>query len=432
VRAPTDLAPVLEPIRTSIGMPGIAAAVVRDGQLVAAGAVGIRALGDTTRVRLDDRFLIGSCAKSMLRVLVARLVEAGTVSFDTKLGDALPDTPMLPVYRDVTIGQVLSFRGGIQPYTQIGPRITPWLFQLSGSPVEQREAFTAHVLSEDPAATPGTEEVYSNAGYGIVAHLLEHLAGKPWETLVAEQVFQPLGMTTALVGSPTSADRPEGVRGHFRTDAGYELTPGPRQPLASIAPAGGVSCSVTDFARFAGELALIEAGHGGVLLKPETTALLRSIDPVSGAGEGSVFLGGEGTFTAAFAVWPSHGTAVVVETNGGESDAVCESTIEKVRVAVAPDLPAQRSGAPAGPLGLSFVAKNDDAWEITDVRAGSPAAMAGVAPGDFLVAVNGVPLARLAPPERRAALQAERVALTVKRGSRTVECSLVRPPAPRP
>jgi D-alanyl-D-alanine carboxypeptidase len=433
--APTDLESALEPIRSRTGMPGIAAAAVRDGQIVAQGVVGVRALGDPAPVGPGDPFLIGSCAKSMLRVLVARLADAGTLSFDMTLGEALKDVPMRDAYRAVTIRQVLAHRGGIQPYTQIGPKMTPWLFQLTGTPFEQREAFTRHLLDEDLAATPGTEEVYSNAGFGIVAHIAERLAGKPWEELVREQVFAPLGMTTATIGLPTSAERPEGVRGHFHGEGGYQLVPGWREPLPPIAPAGMISCSIGDFARFAGKLALIEDGRGDGFLSAAAAADAKESMPSGGSIDGVPFFGGEGTFTAAFALWPSRGLAIVVETNGGESDEVCEATIEAVRAAVAPDAP----GAPEAPAGSSlqpppparggygFMFRAvDDNLEIADVIPGSPAATAGLAKGDAIVKINGRNVSEMPPQERMDAIRRPKVSLTVRRQGKEIDVPLVR------
>src|SRR5437868_2514281 len=75
--APVDLAAVLEPIRRAHRLPALAAMVLRDGKVVARGAVGLRKAGWTTPVTIDDRFHIGSCTKSMTATLVAMLVDQG-------------------------------------------------------------------------------------------------------------------------------------------------------------------------------------------------------------------------------------------------------------------------------------------------------------------------------------------------------------------
>lgn len=430
-----DLGSVLEEVRSRTGVPAVVAAAIQDGRIIAQGAAGVRAKGDATNVSVDDPFLIGSCAKSMMRLLVARLADAGVLSFDTTLGAALDDTPMREEYRNVTIRQLLAHRGGIQPYTQIGPRLTPWLFELTGTPVEQRRAFAAHVLGEAPAAAPGTQEIYSNAGFGIVAHVAERLAGKPWEQLVAEQIFAPLGMATAKVGLPTSREHPQGVRGHLRGPNGYELDPNWRQPLAGIAPAGMVSCSVLDFARLAGALVSVEAGRSAGFLSETAAAGARETMPGGASLEAVPFFGGEGTFTAAFALWPSRRLAIVVETNGGESDEVGQAAIDAVRARVAPEAsttpPLDRGGDGATPptgrpmLGIKLQILNDD-LEVSEVLPGGLAEASGVRAGDVIQEINGKPAATMEPEERLAALREPKVVLTIRRDGAEIAIPLVR------
>jgi CubicO group peptidase (beta-lactamase class C family) len=421
---PVDIHYILEEVRDRTGIPAIAAAVSRDGQIVAEGAVGVRALGSPAPVSPGDRFLIGSCAKSMLRVLVGRLADTGLLSFDTTLEQALTGVPMLAEYRDVTIGQILNHKGGIPPYTQIGPRLTPWLFELKGTAVEQRASFAAHILNEPPAAPPGSQEIYSNAGYGIVAHVAERLAGRPWEELLAQQVFTPLAMSSAMVGLPTSPENQDGPRGHFRNETGYELTKGWRQVLPPIAPAGMVSCTIGDFARFAGKLALINWGKPGDLLKEATAARVAASTPGGGPQDGVPFFGGEGTFTAAFALWPSRGLAIVVQTNGGESDNVCQAAIEAVRQRVAPDAPAFVLPFNRNPHGVTFFDRKENDWIVDDVADGGSAAKAGVQIGDRLSKLNGIPIEEMDLQARVQALRSDRVTLTVRRGDQDLDVTL--------
>jgi CubicO group peptidase (beta-lactamase class C family) len=332
--ATVDLGPTISTVRDGFHAPAIAAAAIRDGRLIATGSVGVRSLESNEPIRPDDRFLIGSCAKAMLRLLIARQIDQGKLSYESTLGDLLKDIPMRDEYREVTIAQLLSFRGGIQPYTRIGPKFTPWLFELTGSPTDQRAAFARHVLNEPPVVPPGSEMVYSNAAYGIAAHIAERLAGKPWEELVAQEVFGPLGMTSAIVGSPTTDENKNGPAGHVRDEDGFRPVSRPRQPLAPFSPAGMISCTIDDFARFAGKLALLQKGDAGGYLSEVTRAESEKLDP--GGADAVPFFGGEGSFTAAYATWPRLGLAIVIETNGGDSDDVCAAALEAVRALVAP------------------------------------------------------------------------------------------------
>ena len=86
--AGASLAPVLEPIRTRFELPALAAAVVRNGKIVASGAVGTRRAGITVPVTIDDRFHIGSDTKAMTSLLAAMLVESGKIRWDST--DTMP------------------------------------------------------------------------------------------------------------------------------------------------------------------------------------------------------------------------------------------------------------------------------------------------------------------------------------------------------
>ncbi len=72
-----NLALLLEKIRVKTGQPALACAVIVDGKLKAAAAVGTRKKGTENWVSIDDRFIIGSCGKAFTAVLGAIMVEEG-------------------------------------------------------------------------------------------------------------------------------------------------------------------------------------------------------------------------------------------------------------------------------------------------------------------------------------------------------------------
>jgi CubicO group peptidase (beta-lactamase class C family) len=205
----------------------------------------------------------------MTALLVARLVDAGKLTFETTLADALPDVPMRDAYRPVTVAQLLTFTGGIQPYTRIGPRLTPVLFEKGTAP-ERRKRFIEHLLQEEPVVKPGTAAEYSNASYALVAFVASRRTGRDYRALMEEYVFRPLGMTRAGLGRPRSKERPNEPWLHLKEDRGYVPEPDvDRPPEAVFEAAGGVHCSIRDFARFAA-YELAAARGKDPLLKPPT------------------------------------------------------------------------------------------------------------------------------------------------------------------
>ena len=75
--------------------------------------VGVREAGTERAAKVSDRFHIGSVTKSMTATMIARLIERGELSWELTLGKALADVEMHPVYREVTLHQLLRHRAGI-------------------------------------------------------------------------------------------------------------------------------------------------------------------------------------------------------------------------------------------------------------------------------------------------------------------------------
>lgn len=422
----SDLGPLLTPFLERSKSPALAAAIYRDGMLVAAGVSGVRSTESNEPATIDDRFPIGSCSKPMARLVLARLAERGVIDFDTPLSKLLQGTPMREEYANVTLADLMAHRGGIQPYTEIGPQITPIIFELKGTPREQRAAFTAHVLGEAPAAPPRTRFVYSNAGFCILAVAAERAAGQDWEKLVADEVLTPLSLRSATVGGGGVA-----LRGHRQTPDGIRAArPFPR--LAVMAPAGGVSLSIGDFAAFASAEADLEAGRPAVGLTDKTLKRLPALRPgdAGPAGRGgTITFGGDGQYHAAFAVWPKQRVAVAVACNLGESDDLCTQVAEAVRAAFAADLEPVAGGASTGGGGdgprYGFGLKVEgDRLEVATVSAGSIAEKAGLKDGDLIVKINGEPISSIEEQKRMELIRSSALKLVVERGGRELEIAM--------
>jgi len=96
-----------------------------------------------------------------------------------------------------------------------------------------------------PAVPRNTRYEYSNLGFGLLGHALSHAAGKPFATLLAERVLQPLGLDdTSLALSPK--DPPRLVTGH---DAARK--PVPHWHFDVLAPCGALLMSGAAVARYA-------------------------------------------------------------------------------------------------------------------------------------------------------------------------------------
>ena len=239
-----------------IGAPGLSVLAIRDGETVLQATRGHRKANVDSPLELSDRFHLGSNTKAMTALLVARLVDVGVVRWDETLKELLPSVEMRPNYTSVTVQDLLRHEGGLPGYLARSKR-TLWnaLWDAyADDVVATRAMLTRALLMEEPSAGQGTY-LYSNSGYVILASALESRTGKRWESLIEEQIFQPLGMTGCRFGSPaqSAAGVPREPWGHRKRVDG-SLKPMKPGPIAdnppAIAPAGGVHCDMVSWQRF--------------------------------------------------------------------------------------------------------------------------------------------------------------------------------------
>jgi CubicO group peptidase (beta-lactamase class C family) len=172
----------LEAIRTKYGLPELAAAVVKNGEIVAKGAVGTRVLDTDNPVTIDDRFHLGSDAKAMTATLVGMMVDEGKFKWTTTIGEVLgPDMPGLnPAFAAITLEQLLSHSSGI-------PSDNEEMAKLYESPdgydytlTDYRKRIIADWgRSHEPKVPEGSPFQYANFGYLIVGAMLEKATGQP-------------------------------------------------------------------------------------------------------------------------------------------------------------------------------------------------------------------------------------------------------------
>ena len=271
----------LRPYLAQFALPALAAAVVRAGQVTTAGAVGTRRIGTSIPVAIDDRFHIGSDAKAMTALLAAILVDGGKMRWDGTVGAVFPElaSAMAPGVAGVTLEQLLSHTSGIPSDNPAQDKLIEQSFAQPGNLDELRYWIVTGLVKEPLQAKPGAQFAYSNLGYTLAGAIIERTAGKTWEELVAERIFDPLGLKTAGFGPQSSLGRVDAPLGHRTMPDGRlkAMLAGPNgDNPAVLGPAGTVHLSVLDFAAWAGWQT--GAGkRGPALVPPETFRRLHAM-----------------------------------------------------------------------------------------------------------------------------------------------------------
>lgn len=271
----------LVPYLARYGLPAVAAAVVKGGKTIAAGVAGVRRIGTTISVTLQDRFHIGSDTKAMTALLAAMLVEEGKLRWNTTVGEIYPElvATMAPGAKNITLEQLLSHTSGIpgdkpEHESLISVSVTDDPANLDG----MRLVLVRRLLPQPLSAPPGTRFEYSNLGYTLAGAMTERVTGRTWEELIVSRLFEPLQLASAGFGPQSSLGRIDAPLGHAPDKDGklaaFLAGPWGDNPLI-IGPAGTVHMSVLDFGRWAAWNATL-GRSGPALVKPETVAKLQA------------------------------------------------------------------------------------------------------------------------------------------------------------
>ena len=279
VGARTSLDSMLTPYLVRYDLPALAAAVVKDGKVIAAGAVGTRRVGFKIPVTINDRFHIGSDTKAMTALLAAMMVEEGKLRWETTVGEVFPELAdtMDGRLRRVTLVQLLSHTSGIPTDTEEIFKAYLEAMNQDGN-LDEMRYWLVRQWSKQPLQTePGTAFAYANMGYIIVGAMLERVGKKTWDEQITERVFKPLRLGTAGLGPQSSLGRIDAPVGHAIIDGKTKaMLAGPNGDGAAIVgPAGIVHMSILDFALWAGWNAG-EGKRGPALVKEDTMRKLHS------------------------------------------------------------------------------------------------------------------------------------------------------------
>lgn len=283
----------VESQRQASGIPGIALAIVQDGQ-----AAHVRGFGHDGRghpIGADTRFPIGSLTKSFTALLVRQAIDAGQLEADAPVQRYLPWFRLADAQASsrMTLRQLLNQTSGLSRADGIAP-----LLQQSRAGIDELARRLGSV-SLDRA--PGERFEYSNLNFVLLGAVLQARTNQSWQELIHARVFEPLGMASCKIGH--DAARQAGMTALHRMWFGIpvaqqvELLPG-------LAPTGGLVCSGADMARY---LQMFLAGGsapaGSVLSSEGVAQLLAPASPPARSTLLSADFGfryGEGWFVGPF------------------------------------------------------------------------------------------------------------------------------------
>jgi len=321
-------------------VPGMGAVVASSDGILELQVVGVKRLNDKVPLEFADPFHIGSVAKTFTATVIAKLVEANLLQWDTPVADVLPEVMEFAhsAYKGVTLSHLLSHEAGMQPMeedAELG-RVP----ELVGDIRSQRRQFAEWVLRQEPTVTPFAEYRYSNAHFVVAASMAEEVTDRSWEELVEEYIFAALNMRNAGFGW-AGKHRENVPWGHMVRDGSLDpVDPnGDYQLPRFFAPAGDIHASLPDMASYI-QAYLASWAEKGDFLKKDTLRHVWTRRLKSGLGWGvtnafshelvAMYTGSADTFFMVVIVIPEADVGVAIAANA-YSEKVERAVIEALR-----------------------------------------------------------------------------------------------------
>jgi CubicO group peptidase (beta-lactamase class C family) len=162
-------------------LPSIAAAVLRDGQLVWETAVGAADVEAEVEATPDTQYRIGSITKTFTAAAIMQLRDAGKLDLEDTLDRHVEGAVYTP-----TIRRLLSHVSGLQRETHDDS----WLKLHFAQPDELLET-----LAEAELVLPsGARFHYSNLAFALLGIVVERVSGTPYQDYVRERLLEPVGL----------------------------------------------------------------------------------------------------------------------------------------------------------------------------------------------------------------------------------------------
>ena len=255
---------------------GVTVSVVQNGQVVLKKGYGFADLSPARKVDPDKTlFRIGSISKTFTWIALMKEIEAGRIRQDAPINLYLPERIQVRDQGFRTPVRVINLMDHSPGFED---RALGHLFEKN---FDRVRPMAEYLRQERPrrVRAPGEASAYSNYGAALAGQAVSYVSGKPFERLIEESIFLPIGMnnTSFREPHPVKAGLPAPIPQRLADNisAGYRWTPTgfaerPFEFISQVAPAGSASSTAADMARYM--QLLLNAGtlDGAVVYGPRT------------------------------------------------------------------------------------------------------------------------------------------------------------------
>ena len=331
---------IIESIKEKDGIPGVAAAIVKDGEIVAAGGVGYRNRDAQLPMTADTVSPLCSLTKSFTGVAVMQLVESGKIWLDEPVASYLPKFHIAnaDASRKMTPRIFLCHKSGMGRTGHQGRMFT------ETQPYKDRGELVSQLTEVQLQTPPNAAFSYCNEGYATLGHLVETVSGIPLEDYFQSHIFDAVDMKRTYPRFSQWQSDTDRSHGYEKKDGGYQETQLPAD-YGIYLSTGGICSTAYDYANYL--IAMMDYSNS-VLLSSGSLDAMHTVSMPYGdtgwgygfgwniawnAGRKIVSHGGGLSGIATYALMvPAEQLGVVVLTNlgGGEARQIAEQLANSV------------------------------------------------------------------------------------------------------
>jgi D-alanyl-D-alanine carboxypeptidase len=160
----------------------------------------IRVDGRPDKATLNDYFHLATCSKTVLALMVARLVKQQKISWQTKFFDVFPElaASARSEYLGSTLDDLFLCRAGIKAY--MDARVDPFP-NYPASVTDQEMEFIRRLVTIPSSSEKKSrcfEHLYSNASYSMIAAIRHRVSGMTYDAMVKKTLTDDSGLSVSI------------------------------------------------------------------------------------------------------------------------------------------------------------------------------------------------------------------------------------------
>lgn len=241
--SPTQIDSLVEKTMKTFNVPGMAVAVLKDGEIYMQNTYGIQSIQTKKPVDKQTMFGVASNTKAFTTAALAQLVDQGKITWDTKVNEIIPEFKLYNPYvtEEFTIRDLLVHRSGLG----LGAGD---LMVIPASNTTTLDEMIHNLRYLKPVSSFRTKYDYDNLLYVVAGEIVARVSEESFDEYIENHFFKPLKMTRSELNIAKIEKDKNRIDGHAPVDGKLQITPPTFTQIST--PAAGIYASIEDMTKW--------------------------------------------------------------------------------------------------------------------------------------------------------------------------------------